>query len=101
VKGAIQVDKTLSALERVLKRRMERRYVITRFDARRKMSWDIVENFKARFGADLCETRISENVSVAEAPFSEKDVFAHAPSSKGAQDYQALYDELERTGFLQ
>jgi chromosome partitioning protein len=101
VKGALQVDKTLGALERVLKRRVERRYVITRFDARRKMSWDIVETFKARFGADLCETRISENVSIAEAPFSERDVFAHAPASKGAHDYQSLYDELERTGFLQ
>jgi chromosome partitioning protein len=100
VKGALQVEKTLAALERVLKRRMERRFVITRFDARRKMSWDIVATFSARFGADLCETRISENVSVAEAPFNEKDIFSHAPASRGAQDYQSLYDELERTGFL-
>jgi chromosome partitioning protein len=101
VKGALQVEKTLNALTPVLKRRVERRYVVTRFDSRRKMSWDIYESFQERFGADLCETRIAESVSLAEAPFNGKDVFSHAPGSRGAQDYQALYEELKLTGFLQ
>ena len=79
VKGAMQVDRTLNALQRVVGRRIERRYVITRFDGRRKMSWDILETFRGRFGADLAECRISENVSIAESPFSDRDVFAHAP----------------------
>ena len=100
VKGAIQVDRTLNALQRVVGRRIERRYVITRFDGRRKMSWDILETFRGRFGADLAECRISENVSIAESPFSDCDVFAHAPSSRGAADYAALYEELEASGFL-
>ena len=100
VKGALQVEKTLNALQRVLGRRMERRYVITRFDGRRKMSWDIVETFKARFGAELVETRVSENVSVAESPYNDLDVFSHAPTSRGAADYGALFEELEETGFF-
>lgn len=101
VKGAMQVEKTLNALTPVLKRRIDRRYVVTRFDGRRRMSWDIYNSFRDRFGADLCETRIAESVSLAEAPFENKDVFHHAPGSRGAQDYQALYDELKTTGFLQ
>ncbi len=101
VKGAAQVDRTLNALQRVVGRRIERRYVITRFDQRRKMSWDILATFKARFGADLAESRISENVSIAESPSSERDVFAHAPASRGAADYGALFEELEATGFLE
>ena len=100
VKGALQVEKTLNALQRVLGRRVERRYVITRFDGRRRMSWDIVEKFKARFGAELAETRVSENVSVAESPYNDRDVFAHAPSSRGAADYGALFEELEESGFF-
>ena len=100
VKGAVQVDRTLNALARVVGRRIERRYVVTRFDARRRMSWDILETFKSRFGADLAETRISENVSIAESPFAERDVFAHAPSSRGAADYAALHDELDAAGFF-
>jgi chromosome partitioning protein len=100
VKGAEQVDRTLNAMQRVLGRRLERRYVITRFDGRRKMSWDILEAFKARFGSDLAETRISENVGIAESPFSDCDVFAHAPTSRGAADYLALFEELDAEGFL-
>jgi chromosome partitioning protein len=101
VKGAAQVEKTLNALGPVMKKRIARRYVITRFDGRRKMSWDIYNTFRAKFGADVCETRIAESVSLAESPFAEKDVFDHAPGSRGAQDYQALYDELKSNNFLQ
>ncbi len=94
VKGAIQVEKTLNALGPVLKKRIARRYVITRFDGRRKMSWEIDRTFREKFGDDVCETRIAESVSLAESPFAEKDIFDHAPASRGAKDYQALYDEL-------
>lgn len=100
VKGALQVERTLNALQRVLGRRVDRRYVITRFDARRKMSWDILETFKRRLGADLCESRISETVSIAESPYNGQDVFAHSPSSRGAADYRALFEELDAFGFF-
>jgi chromosome partitioning protein len=101
VQGVHQVEKTLKALEHVLKRRMLRRYVVTRFDARRKMSHQIYEELKSRHGDDVCGTRITENVSVAESPAVKKDVFAHAPESRGAQDYEALLDELVATGFVE
>ena len=100
VKGALQVDRTLRALERVLKTPPLRRFVITRFDTRRKMSWDIEQKLRERFGAELCETRISENVGLAESPAQNRDVFTHAPDSRGAHDYTALLDELEAAGFL-
>lgn len=101
VKGVLQVEKTLKALEHVLKKRVERRYVITRFDARRKMSWDIYNQIRGKFGPEFCETRISENVSVAESPAVNKDIFKHAPESRGAQQYNALLSELIACGFVQ
>lgn len=100
VKGVMQVERTLKALEHVLRKRLPRRYVMTRFDGRRKMSWDIYNSITERFGAELCETRISESVSVAESPAVNQDVFSHAPGSRGANDYEALISELESTGFL-
>jgi chromosome partitioning protein len=100
VKGALQVERTLDALQRVLGHRVERRYVITRFDARRKMSWEILETLKTRFAGDLCESRISENVGIAESPYAGKDVFSHAPGSRGAAEYKALFEELAHCGFL-
>lgn len=101
VQGVIQVEKTFRALEHVLKKRVLRRYVITRFDGRRKMSHQIFEELKSRYGDEVCDTRISENVSVAESPASKKDVFAHSPDSRGAQDYEALLNELVDSGFIE
>jgi chromosome partitioning protein len=100
VNGAGQMDRTLRALEHVLKKRLERRYVLTRFDARRKMSFDVERKLRERFGADVCETRIAENVAIAESPAHQKDVFAHAPESRGASDYATLLDELTACGFM-
>ena len=100
LKGAFALENTLRALEHVLKRRVERRYLLTRFDARRRMSHDIAEQLAARFGAELCRTRITETVGIAESPAIGKDVFSHAPESRGAQDYANLLEELVASDFL-
>jgi chromosome partitioning protein len=65
------------------------------------MSHDIAGQLAARFGAELCRTRITETVGVAESPAVGKDVFSHAPESRGAQDYASLLEELIASGFLQ
>src|SRR6185369_6680772 len=100
INGALQVDKTLHALKRVIKNPPMKRFVLTRFDSRRKMSWDIDCKLRERFGAEMCETRISENVSLAESPAQSCDVFQHAPESRGASDYATLLDELTAAGFV-
>jgi chromosome partitioning protein len=84
----------------VLEKPPMRRFVITRFDSRRRMSWEIDRQLRERFGAEMCETRIRESVSLAESPAHNCDVFTHAPESSGARDYAALLEELEAVGFL-
>jgi len=98
--GAAQVEKTLKALEQVLKKRLPRRYLLTRFDKRRKMTRQILAQAQEKFGDDLCVTTIAENVSVAESPALNKTIFEHAPNSRGAQDYEALLEELVCSGFF-
>ena len=98
--GAMQIRKTLHALEQVLKHRVNRRYLLTRFDARRGMAKDILSMAQTEFGADVCRTIISENVSLAESPSVKKNIFEYAPASRGAQDYDALLDELMADGFI-
>lgn len=100
MQGARQMERTLKVLEPVLKRRVERRYLLTRFDRRRKMSTDILAQMREYFGDEVCETTIAENVAVAEAPALGLDVITHAPESRGARDYAALVDELTASGFL-
>src|SRR6267142_5471608 len=101
LRGALALENTLRALEHVLKRRVERRYLLTRFDSRRRMSHDIATQLSTRFGAEVCETRIAETVGIAESPALGKDVFAHAPDSRGAQDYESLLQELLSSAFLE
>src|SRR6266851_4835335 len=55
----------------------------------------------SRYGAELCQTRITEAVSLAESPMLGKDIFSHAPDSRGAQDYSGLLEELLSSGFLE
>lgn len=100
-KGAVQIDKTLKALEQVLKRRVKRRYLLTRFDMRRNMSLDVLRMAEEKFGKDVCLTRIAENVSLAESPALNKTIFQHAPSSRGAHDYDALLAELLSDGTIE
>jgi chromosome partitioning protein len=100
MRGATQIERTLKAIEPVLKRRVERRYLLTRFDRRRKMSFEVQGQMAERFGGDLCVTVISENVTIAEAPAVRRDIFSHAPNSRGAQDYLALLEELLAVGFV-
>ena len=101
LQGAQQVERSLNALEPVFKRRLPRRYLLTRFDARRKMSSEVSDLMAMAFRADeICATRIAENVSLAESPGRQLDVFRHAPQSRGARDYQALVEELAGAGFV-
>lgn len=100
VKGALQLESTLKALEQVVKKRIARRYVLTRYDARRRMTRDIEAQLRERFGAELCTAHITENVSLAESPAYNKDIFSYAPHSQGAKDYDALVTELAAAGFI-
>ena len=82
-------------------RRLPRRYVLTRFDARRKMSSEVADLMALAFRPDeICATRIAENVSLAESPARHLDIFRHAPQSRGAREYQELVDELVSAGFI-
>ena len=100
LQGVDRLDRALNALEIKLKRRIERRVLVTRYDGRRKLSADIYAQLKERYGNTVCETRIVENVSLAESPMRGKDIYAFAPASPGARDYAALMRELGGSGFF-
>ena len=101
LQGAEQVERALNALEPVFKKRLPRRYVLTRYDERRRMSAAVVARMAQSLRADeVCVTRIRENVKLAESPAVGLDIFRHAPGSRGAHDYAALYEELLGAGLV-
>ena len=101
LQGAKEVERALNALEPVFKQRLPRRYLITRFDMRRKMSAEVVQEMARSFRPEeVCVTRIRENVKLAESPAEGLDVFRHAPESRGARDYESLLHELVGAGLV-
>lgn len=100
LQSVVRLDAAIAALEKAMKRSIEKRIVITRFDARRKLAQQIAETLLDRYGDQVCKTRIRECVALAESPAVGKDIFAHQRKGVGAQDYGALAYELLRTGFF-
>jgi len=99
--AAVGMGRAVDALAPALKRRVGRRYLLTRWDAMRPMAEAVAGRLAAEVPADeICATRIRECASVAESPALGLDVFRHAPESEGAADYEALRAELADGGFL-
>lgn len=100
MKGANQLANTLVAMEQIAGKRIPRRYVVTRYVPRRRLSGDVMEQMLERYGKDLCKTRINENSAITESAGFHQDIFTFSPKSKGAKDYAFLLDELIESGFV-
>lgn len=71
--------------------------IITRWKSS-NLSKMVEESLRSQFGEAVFNTKIRENISVAEAPLFSKDITSHAPDSNGAKDYKNLTAEIvERT----
>ncbi|HUX91688.1 MAG TPA: ParA family protein [Gallionellaceae bacterium] len=101
LQGVHRLDSALDVLENKLQRKFERRIVVTRFDSRRKLAYEIYDRVKSRYGDLVCNTRIGENVALATSPMYGLDVFAYSPTSPGAVEYKALTIELLKDGFFE
>lgn len=100
LQGVNRLDSALNVLETKLNRKIERRIVVTRFDSRRRLSFEIYEKLRTRFGDTVCTTRISETVGLATSPMHGQDIFEYAPRSPGSVDYHALTQELWDSNFF-
>lgn len=95
IHSAVKVDKALNALQPVLKRRIERRYLLTRADKRKAMTAEVEQEMRRLFGNEVLLTRISEHASLAESARMGQHVFEYDAASVGARDYMTLYFELQ------
>ncbi|MEW5769232.1 MAG: ParA family protein [Pseudomonadota bacterium] len=101
IQGLNRLDLALNVLEGPLKRRIERRVLLTRFDEDKPQCREALASLKARYGELLCETRICDDPALSESPAHGMDIFAYAADSPGAHDYRLLTMELLSKGFFQ
>lgn len=101
IQGLTRLDLALRVLEQQIRRRIERRVVLTRYDENKPQSRDALATLKQRYGTALCDNHIPDDPALAESPAHGMDIFAYAPESHGAQAYRMLTMELLSKGFFQ
>lgn len=67
---------------------------LTQYDHRKVLNRDTAKSIKDFFKEKALESKISNNISLAEAPSQHQDIFLYAKNSNGAQDYLNLCKEL-------
>lgn len=101
VQGALAIDRALTALERVVKEPLQRKYVLTQFDPNTPDSGTAERALAAGVRRDdILATCIRSSPAIGESAALGRDVITHAPESTGAQDYQSLREELAGLGIL-
>jgi chromosome partitioning protein len=98
IKGLSKMNEVIEKIRKRLNKELQIGGVfITMFDKRKVLCRDVVETVKSFFQDKVYETRIRENISLAEAPYTGKDIFEYNPKCFGAEDYASLCLEfLER-----
>ena len=71
--------------------------IITQFDNRKVLNRDVVATIHTHFKDEVFNTKIRDNVALAEAPTQGLDIFRYNPKSYGAEDYLALCKEILKT----
>jgi chromosome partitioning protein len=67
-----------------------------RVNSRTRLSREVVDSLREKFGKLVLRTVVRENVRIAEAPSFHKPVTLYDPRSYGAEDYRAVAAELLR-----
>jgi chromosome partitioning protein len=68
--------------------------LMTQFDARTTLAWDVMQTVRRSHPHHLLETVIPRNVRISEAPSHGKSVIEYDPTCRGAAAYRALAKEL-------
>lgn len=93
--GLVKLESVIEKVRQKLNKRLRiGGVIITHYDARTVLSKDMARVANQRFGCDLFNTKIRQNIALAEAPSQGESIFKYNPSSHGAKDYADLCDEI-------
>lgn len=95
LQGIAKIDQVIRKIRARLNKKLQIGGVIaTMYDNRKILNRDIVGTIEKFFKDKVFETKIRNNVALAEAPSEGKDIFEYSKSSNGAEDYLELAKEI-------
>lgn len=93
--GVAQIVSTIGLVQARLNPKLKiAGFLLSRFDPRTRHSVEVRDKLKAKFGDQVLNTVICENIRLAEAPSFCEPIEIYAPNSPGAADYGALCEEI-------
>lgn len=99
LKGLVKLTDIINKIQKRLNDKLKIGGVfLTQYDSRKILNRDIAESVANHFGENFLETKISNNIALAEAPTQGKDIFLYNRQCKGATDYMDLCNELIEKG---
>lgn len=95
LKGLAMLDDVMSEVRRRVNPDISLGGVfLTRYN-NRKLNKEVESMIRERYGEKVFNTKIRENIALAEMPVSGQSIFEYDPKSNGAADYMALAHEVE------
>lgn len=96
LKGLAMLDEVLSEVKRRVNPDLSLGGVfLTRYN-NRKLNKEVENMIRQRYADKVFETKIRENISLAEMPMSGQSIFEYDKKSNGAKDYMSLAHEIEK-----
>jgi chromosome partitioning protein len=94
LQGLGQISSVISAVNQTLNPQLKLGGVFGTKYNNRKLHKDVMKYLKENFKGLMFKTLIRDNISIAEAPSYNKDIYSYSPRSNGAKDYTALCKEI-------
>jgi chromosome partitioning protein len=94
LQGLSHLMATLKNFGQALGYELKQWLVLSRFQARRRLSQEVRDKLILHFPGKVLATEISESVVLAESPGYGETIFEYKPSSKSALEYESLVDDL-------
>lgn len=94
LEGMSQLLKIVDMVEKRLGTKLNRRFLLTMFDSRTKLSNEVAAQVKDHFKGEVFQTIIPRNIRLAEAPSYGEPISIYDPESSGAKAYEQLAVEV-------
>lgn len=97
LEGLTQLINTVDLVKRGLNRRLDiLGLVMTMYDSRTRLAGDVVRDVARLFPNRIFRTIVPRTVRLAEAPSHGRSIYEYDPSSRGAEAYRELGEEVAR-----
>lgn len=92
--GLLMILDAVKLMNEEMKRNLKPAVLLTRYSDRQALAREVEKIIRESFRVPIFNSRIRDNVSLAEAPSYGQDIFEYKAASNGAKDYGAFVEEI-------